>query len=232
MVSADAQTGLAENEYPTYENASSTVVTQNNVADFNLDDSEIDTATFENNLKDRYSSSDFDYTEENKVEEPAAPKQNDTPGNFGWIFTVFKALGIVLIIALVAYIFYMIINKEGTWSFGKRSDKNFVTLEAIEKNVEQHNFERLVQQAVANKDFRLAIRYHYLNSLKYLAKKELIRYDPDKTNLQYLQELKNEKQRNDFSYLSYIYNYIWYGEFPITEIDYLKAENAFNSFIK
>ncbi len=38
---------------------------------------------------------------------------------------------------------------------------------------------------------------------------------------------KNNNTKKDFQFLSYIYDYCWYGEFNITEIDFEKAEKSF-----
>lgn len=68
--------------------------------------------------------------------------------------------------------------------------------------------------------------------LKDLSDKKLIDYHKDKTNSEYLFELKNETQKDQFSYLLYVYNYIWYGEFAINKREFQLAENKYQSFKK
>ena len=73
---------------------------------------------------------------------------------------------------------------------------------------------------------------YYLWLLKDLKESELIVWLPEKTNADYLSELKQEALRKQFSYLSYLYNYIWYGEFSITDEDYLSAKKAFLIYLR
>ena len=42
----------------------------------------------------------------------------------------------------------------------------------------------------------------------------------------------NETRRDEFAYLSYLYNYIWYGEFELDEATFEKAKTAFEKTIR
>ena len=52
------------------------------------------------------------------------------------------------------------------------------------------------------------------------------------TNSDYLYEIKNPAQKHEFEYLSYLYNYIWYGEFELDDETFYKAKTAFENAIK
>ena len=65
-----------------------------------------------------------------------------------------------------------------------------------------------------------------------MAQNHYIEWDIEKTNSDYLYELQNPVYKEDFTYLSYLYNYIWYGEFEIDETTFNKAENRFKKSIK
>jgi hypothetical protein len=68
--------------------------------------------------------------------------------------------------------------------------------------------------------------------LKSLSEAEIIDYDVEKTNSDYFLEIAKETTKKEFSYTSYLYNYIWYGEFNIDEIQFKKAKDAFTQFLK
>ncbi|MEI7487385.1 MAG: hypothetical protein WCJ72_08235 [Chryseobacterium sp.] len=53
--------------------------------------------------------------------------------------------------------------------------------------------------------------------LKKLSDKKSINWNPEKTNKDYVTELKVPNLKNEFSNLSYIFEYVWYGEFSIDE---------------
>ncbi len=139
---------------------------------------------------------------------------------------------IILFILVVFFIAKAIINREGNWVFGKSSDKNIIPVIDVETNIHATDFKSLIQSAESENNFRLAVRYYYLWLLKTLSEAELIEYDVEKTNSDYYLELENEDVRNEFSYTSYLYNYIWYGEFNIDQPQFEKAKKAYTKFLR
>jgi hypothetical protein len=65
-----------------------------------------------------------------------------------------------------------------------------------------------------------------------MSEKGIIKWDIEKTNSDYLYEITNETRRDEFAYLSYLYNYIWYGEFELDEATFEKAKTAFEKTIR
>lgn len=121
------------------------------------------------------------------------------------------------------------VNKEGQWIFAKSSSKKIINYDDIERNLKDIDFDKLIKDTLKSGDNRLAIRYYYLWILKKMAEKDIIDWNPEKTNSDYLYEIKSTTLKTDFSYVSYLYNYIWYGEF---EVDQSSFENAKHSMEK
>jgi len=143
-----------------------------------------------------------------------------------------KTAGVILFLLVIYFIFRAILNKEGQWVFGKSSDKNIIPVTDIESNIHAVNFNDLVRAAEKENNFRLAIRYYYLWLLKEMTTAELIDYDVEKTNSDYYNELLSENVKEEFSYTSYLYNYIWYGEFNVDHDQFSKAKHAFINFLR
>jgi hypothetical protein len=143
------------------------------------------------------------------------------------IDVIIKILAGLLIIFVVYLIIKAILNKEGSWIFGKNSQTTINDYTEIEKNIHLIDFKKLIRQAEENKDNRLATRYYYLWVLKKLNEKKIIEWNPEKTNSDYSYEIKNPVLKDNFNYLSYLYNYIWYGEFIITPEIYSNSKKAF-----
>ena len=61
-----------------------------------------------------------------------------------------------------------------------------------EKIVKSSNITELIKNAKEQKDHRMAIRYLYLNLLRQLDAREYIRFKKDKTNDDYIAELKHQ----------------------------------------
>ena len=146
--------------------------------------------------------------------------------------TLLRIIGIAVIVLVIYLIVKAIINKEGQWIFGRNSDKKRIDHSEIEKNLHRIDFEKLIQGTLETGEMRLSIRYYYLWLLKSMAEKNWIVWDIEKTNSDYLYELKNQSQKDEFAYLSYLYNYIWYGEFDLDEGTFAKAKTAFEKTIK
>jgi hypothetical protein len=143
-----------------------------------------------------------------------------------------KVAGVIIFILVIYFIFKAVMNDEGSWVFGKSSDKNIIPVTDIEANIQSTDFKKLIASAESENNYRLAIRYYYLWLLKGLTNSEIIAYDVEKTNSDYQNEISSIDLKNKFSYTSYLYNYIWYGEFDVDETQFKKAKNAFINFLK
>lgn len=138
---------------------------------------------------------------------------------------------ILLVLTVIFFIVRAIMNREGQWIFRKSSDRKIIAARDIENNIHITDFDKLVSDAASDQLYREAIRYYYLWLLKELSGKELITYDVEKTNSDYLRELKDHPIQSEFGYASYLYDYIWYGEFSIDQVQYNNAARTFSDLI-
>jgi hypothetical protein len=208
------------------------------------DTSKVNPRSF-NNLKDLYSGEDFIY--ERSVESSGwwtrfKQWMND------WFKDLFnlknqgqaskatniaiKIAGVIIFLLVIYFIFKAVMNDEGSWVFGKSSDKPIIPVTDIENNIHATDFKVLIASAESENNYRLAVRYYYLWLLKTLTKAEIIEYDVEKTNSDYQNEITSAELKNKFNYTSYLYNYIWYGEFDVNQTQFDKAKYAFNNLLK
>ena len=85
-----------------------------------------------------------------------------------------KIFYVVVFLLVVYFIFRAIINKEGTWVFGKSSEKNIVPVTDIESNIHVADFKSLIEIAESENNYRLAVRYYYLWLLRSLTNAQLL----------------------------------------------------------
>ena len=97
--------------------------------------------------------------------------------------------------------------------------------------IRDKDLSKLIQEAISKGNYKLAVRYYYLLLLKNLSEKELISWQQEKTNEDYIKELSNNKLNTDFEKLTYLYDYVWYGEFIIDKEKFLQAEVNFKKVI-
>lgn len=191
---------------------------------------------FTTDIKEKYSGKDFEYKENIPEEKKEVEKTTDNTGAailgfFAYFMTtIFPFLlgGFVIFVILKTFVGIDARFWKKTPKITQLSKK----LIYEDEDIHELNLETLLQQAIDNKDYRLAIRYYYLSTLKGLTNKEIIDYHKDKTNSEYLFEIENKELRTSFSYLSYVYSYVWYGEFPVDENSFKIAQNKYQSFLK
>jgi hypothetical protein len=213
--------------------------------DIAVDNDSIAKSTFSRNFKKNYTDDAFVYEEKTK-EKNAWDRFKEWLSeilqnifNFSSKHTSATAVEYILktlAVLVVGYVIYLIakaiLNKEGQWIFGKNSNKKVIYDTEIEKQLFITDFEKLIQETLASGQKRLSIRYYYLWLLKKMSEKNIIEWDLEKTNSDYLYEIKNETQKENFAYLSYLYNYIWYGEFELDQTTFEKSKTAFEKTIR
>jgi len=143
-----------------------------------------------------------------------------------------KILSGLVVLVAIYFIIRLLMNHKGRWFFQKKNESIPIDINNVEQLIRSADFEQLISETEKQGNTRQSIRLYYLWLLKDLKEKELIVWLPEKTNADYLAELKKESLRKQFSYLSYLYNYIWYGEFSITDEDYVVARKAFLIYLR
>jgi len=206
------------------------------------DSSEIDVNHFKDGLTERYSGDEFNYT------------INDTGGVnlvqrvlqkfFGWLsdlfgfdvsFINYKTLEYIIYGLLGCGALYLLIKfllENPVSSVFKTENKAIEGFNYIAEDIETIDFDKLINSALKENNYRLATRYMYLKTLKALSTKSIIEWHFDKTNNDYLNEINDNQTKSLFKRVSYIYDYVWYGEFPIDENGFNKNKDDFNQLIK
>jgi len=111
--------------------------------------------------------------------------------------------------------------------FGKINSNEVKMIES-EEDISQINFDELIAAAAQRKDYKLAVRYLFLKSLKLLSEKEIIELRNNKTNYQYLSEIKNNRISSAFQIATSRFEWIWYGDFPVDDNVMKSSQNEFN----
>ncbi|SFN74526.1 hypothetical protein SAMN04487989_103156 [Bizionia echini] len=201
------------------------------------DSTNITVTYFKDGLPERYTGNDFNYN------------INDTGGVnllqqllrkfFNWLgnlfgididFIDYETLEYIVYGLLATGALYLLIKfllQSPMSSVFKTEEKTIENFGYIEEDIQQVNFENLIKVALKEKNYRLATRYLYLKSLKNLTNKNIIDWHYDKTNSDYLNEISDDSIKQLFKRISYIYDYVWYGEFAIDENAFNKNQDDF-----
>ncbi|WP_299607875.1 hypothetical protein [uncultured Aquimarina sp.] len=203
-----------------------------------IDTSEITIHEFKEDIPERYSDKDFDYTT------AEGEAENILARIINWFFNglqdifgieispelaeILKNLIYLIFIAIVIYILIRVLaGKEVASFFGKKNNV-VAPIHFSEEHIEKIDLDKLIQDALSINDYRLAIRYMYMKTLQELSVKKIIDYHFEKTNSDYQREIKNEQLRSLFKKVSYLYEYIWYGKFDLNQEKYHNAKISFD----
>jgi hypothetical protein len=161
---------------------------------------------------------------------------------FEWLFGVEKAAGafgtflhLVPYVLLAVFLFILIkffIGVNTRAVLHAKKSQAIVALSEEEHIIKNEDIQQLIENAIGQKDYRLAVRYYYLYILQLMSEKELIVWELQKTNEDYKLELQKQELVEPFATSTRLYNYFWYGEFPIDKTKYKKAEANFLSLKK
>ncbi|MEX2349573.1 MAG: DUF4129 domain-containing protein [Flavobacteriaceae bacterium] len=144
-----------------------------------------------------------------------------------FLLFLFEALPYLIIAGIIAFLIWLFyrLNPGAKLFRSKKIPEVFFTAE--EEIIKTKNIQELIDRALHDKNYRLAVRYYFLQALKKLKDAELINYEYDKTNSDYAREIKKEPLVNAFRKITNIYENIWYGNFEVSESDFLKAQTIF-----
>src|SRR5688572_30076035 len=116
-------------------------------------------------------------------------------------------------IAIIGYILFVIIKNTSVKPNGKIPKTDLPAHSASVENIKELEIDRLLREAMALGNYRLAIRIYFLGMLKKLDEDGFIVWKKDKTNRDYLTELFSKAHYfEEVKNLTVAYEQVWYGE--------------------
>jgi hypothetical protein len=162
-----------------------------------------------------------------KIPKQAIQKEEDSPATPGF----FSNPGLRMLYWLMAFaavlwiVWRMFIGKGALFTSNKKHET--VNTEPATEITGNMPSSELVDKAIGEGNYRMAIRYLYLQTLQLLADKELISLAPQKTNYQYVQEVNDIAQKPVFSKLTLRYEYAWFGNFKLSANQFTTIHKEF-----
>lgn len=149
--------------------------------------------------------------------------QSNSYQNF-WQYVFLAAIG-----TLVVWLLYKAEFLGGL--FGQKAEEGLLEYNRLTENIHELDFNNLIEEAIEGHNYRLAVRLYYLKTLKQLTDKQLIHWQPTKTNRVYVDELGSSFLRKEFEQLTSQFEYVWYGEFRVTEAEFSLLKEQFQFFL-
>jgi len=137
-------------------------------------------------------------------------------------YAIFAVFIFVIILQIYRKNFSLIFYKSA-------KQKNF-EYSGNEQTIIGRNFDNEISVALSSQNFRLATRLYYLKMLRKLSDTAIIIWQQNKTNYDYYRELQKTSYKESFARLTFLYEYVWYGQFAIEQNTFNNLQNEFETF--
>lgn len=146
-----------------------------------------------------------------------------------WLF-IYKVLPYLILGAAIVFLIWFIVRSNPGNQIMRQHEASKVTLTDEEELLMKQNLDLLASKAIEKNEYRLAIRYLYLNCIKRLDLKGIIDYANEKTNFEYIREIKFDQLSQEFKQLTIAYEQTWYGQMQFDDIYFQKLRQQFEIF--
>ena len=176
---------------------------------------------------------DIDYIrEEKKPENKRKPDSYDF-ADWGNMFSGMSEVAQVMVVALFVILLVLIISKLLGSNLRLKSVKmgsSVQTIEDVEERLMETDLIQWLKSAVNERNYRLALRIYYLIIIKELTKKEWISWKKEKTNMDYLYEMRGKESYEQFEEITGIYQLVWYGEKQYSDKELTRMSHKFKDY--
>ena len=163
-------------------------------------------------------------------------EEHETKRPNDWVFRALasKAFEYFLLILLGSVLLYAIIRiiADNRIRIFYRAPRRAVSPGKAEAEELEDDLEGKLLHYMQIKDYRQAVRYLYLKTLRLLNDRGLIQYHQESTNYEYWLQLSATSQGAPFRDLTTIYEKVWYGDFPLGDTLFKRLHHYFDEFQK
>jgi hypothetical protein len=131
-------------------------------------------------------------------------------GKFGENVTT-PILVTLLIVTLLTLLYFLYKKRPELFMRSKKTKP--LPYDVEEENIHQINFEKELSIALDSRDYRLAIRLLYLQTLRFLSDNSLIDWQIHKTPTEYLYEIANQEMKQPFRAFTNHFLHVRYGNY-------------------
>ncbi len=140
---------------------------------------------------------------------------------------------ILAIIMVTVTLVYLIVRLALYRIPNRKLSGNQIDVSHLENHYEippESDLEELIHKAIATNNFNLAIRLLYISIIFQLNTNAWIHWKKDKTNHDYLLEMRHRTAYSGFQHLTMVYETIWYGDNSISIEEFQTLQISFMQF--
>lgn len=141
-----------------------------------------------------------------------------------------KFIGIMLLLVILIVIVYLFMQSK----VGNKDSKVPLAAESmpdvLEDLPQETDLERFLRLSLEAGDYKTAIRILYIMIIQRMHEHNWIIWKKDKTNRDYLNEVRPRPSYSQFRDITLVYEIIWYGDNEISGTEFNKLKSLFDSY--
>ena len=154
---------------------------------------------------------------------------NIDPGLAAGILKFIAILALAIVLALILRGVLGLESNPRNKKIAQEEADGMINLEKIEENIHDSDLEAFIRQALQKEEYALALRLYYLSILKELSLRKAIRWKREKTNRQYVLEMRQSPFSEAFEEATRIFEQAWYGGRRVGRKEYDALEPKFRA---
>jgi uncharacterized integral membrane protein len=174
-------------------------------------------------------SKDLEYSEDIKKEKKKEKKEEKKSNNpktkfdFSEFRYVFLGVGILLLAILV-----ILVLRNTSFRKNTKISINYEVEELHPEEVSHDELDEMLRRAIQSNNPRMSFRFSYLKLLKNLVEIQQISYRKNKSNYDYINEIDHRAIKELFKEITFVFDYVWYGQKEYTLSDWERSQGVFN----
>jgi hypothetical protein len=181
-------------------------------------------------------SSGLDYRKDvpGEIKPPPPPTRSphgiDWTLNTGLLGNLIQALVVLIAVGAIGYGIYQMLQAPRSRKITGAGVE--ITLENLDQYLDETDLDQFLKAALTDKNYALAIRLYYLQMIKTLAARHIIKWAKEKTNRDYLRDMREHRLRDEFRRLTAEYERVWYGNQHPDATAFATMEPAYRQFLQ
>jgi hypothetical protein len=140
-----------------------------------------------------------------------------------------QVLAVIFALCVIAYGIYWMMQAPRNRTLAR--DGTEITLANLDEYIHETDLERFLREALAASNWPLAVRLYFLQTIKQLSEKEAIKWSKEKTNRDYLREMRGHRLWEAFRDVTRQYERVWYGNQALTSEEFARLEPEFKALL-
>jgi hypothetical protein len=173
------------------------------------------------------------YTETYKEDDAKEPEKNKLKSDFKMPSTNFGGLKYVFYFLVGGAILFLVIKILQNINASPNIDIDagrVYSLSEVEDKILEIDLDKILNDALAVGDYRLALRVNFLIIIKALSLSGKIIWTKEKTNWEYYHEIKDHALALNFKEIVEPFETIWYGEHELNESQFNRLKPSYDTF--